>query len=231
MTNDRTEDNFLLLSGIQHMAFCERQWALIHVEQVWAENVRTIEGKHLHEHADNPFENESRKDLKIVRAMPIVSYSLGLRGVADVVEFYRQESVCEASGIRLENTGGWWMPVPVEYKRGHPKPDDRDAVQLCAQAIALEEMLEVKIDQGMLYYGQTRHREKVSLDAALREHTISLALQMHKLMSEGSTPKAQKGRRCSQCSLVEQCNPRLSLNRKPVSEYLARMFRPEVDNY
>ncbi|MCR4434912.1 MAG: CRISPR-associated protein Cas4 [Clostridiales bacterium] len=231
MTAIYSDDDLLLLSGIQHMAFCERQWALIHIEQVWEENVRTVEGKYLHERVDDFDEDETRKNLRVVRAMPVVSHILGLGGTADVVEFYREDNSVPGFCCRLEKQKGWWRPVPVEYKRGRPKPDDRDAVQLCAQAMALEEMLELRIEYGALYYGQTRHREKVVLDDVLRKHTADLAAHMHRLASEGRTPKAQKGKRCSQCSLVEQCQPALTLHPRSVSDYLARMCRAEVDNF
>lgn len=225
-----TEDNFLLLSGIQHMAFCERQWALIHIEQLWAENVRTVEGKHLHERVDDPFKDESRKTLRIVRSMPLVSRKLGLRGVADVVEFRQSEEFVERETCALENRKGWWRPSPVEYKRGRPKADDRDAVQLCAQAMALEEMLRISIPSGFLFYGQTKHRELVTMDARLRQHTVELAARMHKLVWEGITPKAQKGKRCSQCSLIEQCQPTWMLRHRSVADYLARMCHMKEEN-
>lgn len=221
------EDDFLLLSGIQHMAFCERQWALIHIEQVWAENIRTVEGAHLHDRADDPFEDETRNTLRIIRAMPLVSKQLGLRGVADVVEFHRGKERSEGETCRLGNRAGWWRPVPVEYKRGRPKPDDRDAVQLCAQAMALEEMLQLSVAGGALYYGQTRQRVPVVLDGALRRHTAELAGRMHQLVQEGRTPKAQKGKHCSQCSLVEPCQPYWTLRHRPVGAYLTRMCRRE----
>ena len=122
------------------------------------------------------------------------------------------------------------VPSPVEYKRGRPKPDDRDAVQLCAQAMALEEMMQVSISSGFLFYGQTKHREPVALDETLRQHTIELATRMHQLVREGKTPRAQKGKRCSQCSLVEQCQPYWMLRHRSVADYLARMCHVEVDN-
>ena len=224
-----SDEDYLLLSGIQHMAFCERQWALIHIEQVWAENVRTVEGKHLHERTDDPFKDETRKTLLIIRAMPLVSRKLGLRGVADVVEFHQSKGLVEGERCRLENREGWWRPVPVEYKRGRPKPDDRDAVQLCAQAMALEEMMHVSIPAGFLFYGQTKHREPVTFNEALRQYTIKLATRMHQLVREGRTPKAQKGKRCSQCSLVEQCQPRWTLRYRSVESYLVRMCRMEEE--
>lgn len=228
MVSGYHEDDLLLLSGIQHVAFCERQWALIHIEQVWAENVRTIEGKHLHERTDDPFEDETRKNIRVVRAMPIVSYELGLRGVADVVEFHREEKYMEDLTIQLGNRSGWWRPYPVEYKRGRPKADDRDAVQLCTQAMSLEEMLKIKIDKGFLFYGQTRHRVEVPIDSALRERVKGLSERMHKMLSEGKTPKAQKGKHCSLCSLTEVCQPNLTMRHKSVVNYLTRMIDQEV---
>lgn len=224
------EDDYLLLSGIQHMAFCERQWALIHIEQVWAENVQTVEGKHLHERTDDPFEDETRKTVRIVRAMPVVSQKLGLQGVADVVEFHQSKEYHEGKACRLENRQGWWRPVPVEYKRGRPKSDDRDAVQLCAQAIALEEMLQISLDMGFLFYGQTKHRETVNFDMTLRQHTSDLATCMHKLAGEGKTPKAQKGKHCTMCSLVEQCQPKWRMRHRSVGNYIERMCRAEVND-
>lgn len=225
------EEDFLLLSGIQHMAFCERQWALIHIEQVWAENVRTLEGKHLHERTDDPFQDQTRKDIRVVRAMPMVSHNLGFRGVADVVEFHRLESVQEGITVQLKNRKGWWRPYPVEYKRGRPKSDDRDAVQLCAQAIALEEMLNISIDSGFLYYGQTRHRESIAINQVLRTRVEELSGKMHKMFSEGKTPKASKGKHCSLCSLIEKCQPNLTIRHRSVTEYLARMVDSEVRDY
>ena len=217
------DDDLLLLSGIQHMAFCERQWALIHIEQVWAENVRTVEGKHLHECADDPFFDETRKNLRIVRSMPIISWRLGLRGVADVVEFYQNEIFVEETTCQIKDRQGWWRPVPVEYKRGKSKPDDRDEVQLCAQAMALEEMMGVSIQEGFLFYAQIKRREAVVIDEPLRSHTTELAIRMHELVRKGTTPKAPKGRHCSLCSLVEQCQPRLTLKHRSVANYLSNM--------
>ena len=226
-----SEEDYLLLSGIQHMAFCERQWALIHIEQVWAEDVRTMEGKLLHERTDNPFEDETRKDVRVIRAMPVVSKKLGLRGIADVVEFHRTENALAGVTVHLKNRKSWWRPYPVEYKRGRPKPDDRDAVQLCAQAIALEEMMGVSIESGFLYYGQTRHRVEVKFTQELRVHAEQLAGLMHKMIIEGKTPRAKKGKHCSLCSLKEICQPDLTLRHRSVKEYLARMVDLGVKDY
>ena len=149
-----SEDDLLLLSGIQHFAYCERQWALIHVEQQWLENVKTVEGRHLHERVHNPDLIEKRGDLLVARSLPIVSWRLGLYGMMDLVEFHQVSS--DEGGTKLLNHEGLWLPKPVEYKRGKPKADDRDEVQLCAQGICLEEMLQARIEEGDLYYGENR---------------------------------------------------------------------------
>ncbi len=228
MEKSYSEEDYLLLSGIQHVAFCERQWALIHVEQAWAENARTLEGKYLHERTDDPFQDETRKDIRVVRAMPIVSKKLGLRGVADVVEFHKTKDPLDGITVRLKNRKGWWRPNPVEYKRGRPKPDDRDAVQLCAQAMALEEMLGVSIETGFLYYAQTKRRVEVAFDQRLRADVEELSGKMHRMFTDGKTPKAKKGKHCSLCSLKEICQPDLTTRHRSVKEYLARMVNLEV---
>jgi len=228
MNTNYIHDDFLLLSGIQHIAFCERQWALIYLEQAWAENIRTVEGHHLHERTDDPFLDETRRNIRVVRAMPVISYELGLQGMADVVEFVREDREIEGKTIKLKKRKGWWRLYPVEYKRGKPKPDDRDAVQLCAQAMSLEEMLKIQIPQAYLYYGQTKRRVEVVLSQALRDRTRELAVRMHRLYAEGQTPPAKSGKNCSLCSLVEMCQPKLTLKHKSVARYLAQMGRCEV---
>ena len=173
-----TDDDLLMLSGIQHFAFCERQWALIHIEQQWAENMRTVEGTHMHERVDDPFASEVRGSVITLRSVSMVSYRLGLYGVADVVEFIRSEN---EEGVGMEGYPGKWCPVPVEYKRGKPKPDERDEVQLCAQAICLEEMFNTKILRGSLYYAETRRRVIVELTAELRQTVFEISRKMHEL--------------------------------------------------
>jgi CRISPR-associated exonuclease Cas4 len=229
MNTAQSTDEYLMLSGIQHMAFCPRQWALIHIEQMWAENVRTVEGKYLHERADNPFGDAIRKDIKIVRSMPVVSHKLGLRGIIDVVEFHRVE---EQRGItvQLQSRKGWWRPYLIEYKRGEPKRDDRDAVQLCAQAIALEEMMGITIELGYLFYGQTRRREEIDFNNELRNRVEELSAKMHLLFRDQATPKAIKMKHCVSCSLVELCQPNLSSINRSVKNYLTRMIEEEVIN-
>jgi len=224
-----SDDDLLMLSGIQHIAFCERQWALIHLEQAWAENVRTIEGHHLHERTDDPFDNETRKNIRVVRALPIVSYSLGLRGIADVVEFHRGEIYIENVNIEIEKRKGWWQPYPVEYKRGWPKHNDCDVVQLCAQAMAIEEMLSIRIDKGFLFYAQTKHRTEIVLEQSIREHVKDLSMKMHIMFKEAKTPRPKKGKHCASCSILEICQPDIISHHKSITAYLKRMVDMEVE--
>lgn len=189
-----TEDALLPLSALQHLLFCERQCALIHVEGIWAENRLTVEGRHLHERADSA-RSESRPGVRIARTLPIRSLRLGLIGRADVVEFHADGPL------------GMTRVTPVEYKRGRPKRDDSDRVQLCAQALCLEEMLDVAVPVGALYYGQTRHRHEVVFDAALRSLVQDAATRLHALVASGVTPGAERAPKCDGCSLVSLCLP------------------------
>lgn len=203
----------LLLSGIQHFAFCERQWGLIHVENQWVENVRTVEGKNLHQRVDDPYFTEIRGDVKVVRSVPLVSQTLGLYGVADVIELQKVPE--DNSGVRYSI---------VEYKRGKPKPDDRDEVQLCAQAICLEEMLAIALDYGYLYYGETKHRHKVEFNETLRTRVKDLAERMHNLFAKGETPQPVKDKRCKNCSMADICVPELAKGNKKTEKYLSSVF-------
>jgi len=209
-----SEDELLLLSGIQHYAFCRRQWALIHVEQQWVENMLTFGGRSLHERADDPFFTESRGAMLVSRSLPLVSYQLGLYGVADVVEFHQSEQ-----GITLRGRSGLWKPNPIEYKYGEPKSDDRDIVQLCAQAICLEEMLDIDITEGDMFYGRIRRRQHVNFNNSLRSHVFELALEMHQLFEQKVTPLAERKEACKRCSLLEICLPHLN-QRRSVHHYL-----------
>jgi len=206
-----TEDDLLPLSALQHLLFCERQAALIHLERVWAENSLTIEGKHLHERVDSG-EGESRGDLRIARGVALRSLRLGLSGKADAVEFHRgPEDV--------------WLPFPVEYKRGRPKKHRADEVQLCAQALCLEEMLGVSVPSGALFYGETRRRLDVAFDAALRLVTEQAAARMHEILDSGVTPLPVREPKCDQCSLLEICMP--GAPSSSVQRYLDRALRSE----
>lgn len=220
--NPYTDDSLLPLSGLQHFAFCRRQWALIHIEQQWEENLRTVEGRHLHEKVHSCPDSEVHGgEIIVARAVPLVSYKLGLYGVADVVEYHRTS---KEHGIPLHNRDGFWRPHPIEYKRGRPKKDDRDEVQLCAQAMCLEEMLCTEVRDGSIFYGQTRRRTRVMFSAALRKRVTDLAHEMHETFRRGVTPPAAPGVRCSLCSLKDICVPKLTRKRKSVRSYLQKQL-------
>lgn len=210
MTNETyTEDNLIPLSSLQHLMYCERQCALIHIEQAWTENLFTAEGRIMHDKADSN-KYESRGNVRTDYSVPLRSLRLGLIGKADVVEFHKQ--------------GDKWMPFPVEYKRGKPKMDDCDKVQLCAQAICLEEMLSVEIREGALFYGQTRRREEVVFDNKLRLETADASWKVHELIESGITPKAAYSKKCKKCSLLDLCMPKV--NRK-AGNYLMKAIEGE----
>lgn len=208
------EEEYLQLSGIQHFAFCRRQWALAYIELQWAENVRTVEGRLLHEKAHDVTSREKRGELIISRAMPVSSRELGISGECDVVEFYR----C-GNGISLWGYDGKYQVVPVEYKRGTPKQNRVDILQLAAQAMCLEEMLCCEIPYGYLFYGKTRHREKVELTEAVREEVKSMLLEMHRYFSRKYTPKVKWSKSCNACSLRDICLPVLG-KEKSVRKYV-----------
>lgn len=210
-----SEDELLPLSGIQHFLFCRRQWALIHIENQWQENVFTFEGRQLHERVDDPTFNETRKGHITVRSMPVVSYELGLNGICDVVEF--QES---PDGIPLKNREGTYTVMPVEYKRGHEKASAIDDVQLCAQAICLEEMLVTNIPQGAVFYGETRRRSIVLLTRELRDQVYQLTREMHDYFQRGYTPNSKPTKACKSCSLVDICLPEITSQPNRVSVYI-----------
>jgi CRISPR-associated exonuclease Cas4 len=217
--NTYSEEDLLALSGIQHFAYCQRQWALIHVEKQWSENLRTVEGKQLHEKVDDPSFFESRGDILITRSVPISSFSLGFYGVADMVEFHAVDN----GGVKLKGRDGSWHPIPIEYKRGKPKRTIIDEVQLCAQAICLEEMLKVQIEYGYIFYGETRHRTKVILGNELRAAVTDYSEQMHSIYNKRLTPKATiASKNCKACSLVDACVPKLAKKQSSVKNYIKK---------
>jgi len=201
------EEDFLLLSGIQHFSFCKRQWALIHIEQQWQENLRTIEGEILHEKTHDNTIKEKRGDLIISRGMGIFSHSLGLTGTCDIVELYK-----DTDGVTIFGRDGTYKPVPVEYKRGKPKENESDVLQLCAQAMCLEEMLLCEIPEGFLFYGEIKRRLKIILDDELRQRVKTIAKEMHELYDRRYTPKVKPSKSCKACSLNEICMPKLCKN-------------------
>lgn len=213
-----SEDEYLMLSGVQHFAFCRRQWALIHIEQQWTENYRTVDGNIMHENVHNENFHEKRGELVITRAMPVSSARLGISGECDAVELRMSEN-----GIGLHGLDGKYTVTPVEYKRGKPKEDDCDAVQLTAQALCLEDMLCCDIPFGYLYYGEIRHRVKVIFDSALRQRTEELISEMHELFRKHYTPKVKRRKCCNACSLKNICLPVICGNKK-ASEYVEKML-------
>lgn len=213
--SDYSDVTLLLLSGIQHIAFCQRQWALIHIEQQWEENVKTVEGQHLHQRVDDPFLKDSGSKLVVWRSVNLASYSLGLSGRADMVEFRRSKS-----GILLPGKEGFWTPFPVECKRGKPKPDERDEVQLCAQAMCLEEMFEAQVFEGALYYGEIRRRTTISFSDKLRTQVTKYAQEMHRIFNQALTPAPVFKPHCNSCSLFDVCLPKQMSSLKTVDNYL-----------
>lgn len=203
------EDDLLPLSGLQHLAFCERQCALIHIEQAWEENLFTAQGRIMHDRVHEA-DHASRGDIRVEYAMPLRSLRLGLIAKADVVEFHRFK----------ESSSETWRPFPVEYKRGRPKKDNVDKVQLCAQALCLEEMLEVEVPSGALFYGKTRHRQDVEFDIDLRNETEDTAKRFHVLIEAGTTPKPVYGKRCNTCSMKHLCLPKTVGKARSIDSYL-----------
>jgi CRISPR-associated exonuclease Cas4 len=216
------EDDLLPLSALQHLLFCERQAALIHLERVWAENPLTMEGKHLHERVDSG-EGETRGDVRIARGLPLRCLRLGLSGKADAVELHR---VPEGEpGARLPDVPGVWCPFPIEYKRGRPKSHRADEVQLCAQALCLEEMLGTAVPAGALFYGQTRRRLDIAFDPDLRRETEKAAARLHEIFASRITPRPVREPKCDQCSLLEICMPDAPAS--SAQRYLERALKSE----
>nr|WP_243413490.1 CRISPR-associated protein Cas4 [Pseudoflavonifractor phocaeensis] len=192
------------MSGLQHFAFCRRQWALIHIEQQWKENLRTVEGDLFHHRAHDGQSRERRGNTLILRGISVSSPTLGISGKCDVVEFH-----ADPNGVSLHGEEGLWTPFPVEYKRGAPKAHQADELQLCAQAMCLEEMLCCTIPEGALFYGETRRRTAVSFSVELRSRVKELLEEMHQLYRRGHTPKVRRSKSCNACSLQELCLPAL----------------------
>lgn len=212
------EEEYLLLSGIQHFAFCRRQWALIHVEQEWEENVLTIEGNYLHEKVDNPFTREKRGDTLYVRALPIHSQYLGISGICDMVEFIQ-----DSGGVPLDKEKGLYRVKPIEYKRGKPKTHDADILQLTAQTICLEEMLGTHIEEAALFYHEVKRREPVTITEEMKMRVKEITKEMHHYYKRRHTPRVKTGKHCLHCSLRHRCLPEL-LEREKVSIYMDRML-------
>ena len=216
-----SEDEYLLLPGIQHFVFWRRQWALIHIEKQWAENYRTADGQVMHRNVHDADFHEKRGDTVITRSRAVSAAKLGISGECDVVEFRRDDN-----GIRLFGMEGRYRVIPVEYKRGSPKENDSDIMQLAAQAMCLEDMLCCTIDTGYLYYGETHRRIKVEIDDTLRDRTEQAIMEMHELYRKRYTPKVRRTKACNACSLKNICLPVLCKN-KSVRDYIENMLGTE----
>ncbi|MCL2298469.1 MAG: CRISPR-associated protein Cas4 [Proteobacteria bacterium] len=199
------------LSALQHYLYCPRQCALIHIERMWSENRFTAEGRLLHDNANQPMV-EKRKGVRTVTAMPLENEALGIVGVADVVEFHATEQ--------------GEQPYPVEYKRGKAKTHRADEVQLCAQALCLEEMLGKPCPEGALYYGKTRRRQVVFFDDVLCALTRQVIADSRALIDSGKTPPAQyEAKRCDACSLIDDCQPKLLTHGRNVNAWLQKALK------
>ena len=217
-----SDDELLQLSGLQHFAFCRRQWALIHIENQWRGNLRTVEGDLFHSRAHDEAQRERRCDTLFLPGLPLVSRTLGVSGQGDVVEFH-----ADPAGVPLHGEEGLWQPFPVEYKRGAPKAHEADALQLCAQAMCREEMLCCSIPEGALFYGETRRRTSVPFTRELRQQVRTLLEEMHQLFRRGYTPKVKPSKSCNACSLKEVCLPVL-MRKRSVADYLRGAMEEEV---
>lgn len=221
-----TEDDLLPLSGLQHVVYCERRFALVHVEQVWADNAYTVEGSHAHARAHHADEEESRGDVRIVRSLAVRSFRLGVSGKTDVVEFHRlPEDDCGTCGASIEGLPGRWRVFPVEYKRGVARHERCYEVQLCGQAMCLEEVLHVGIDAGCLFYGASHKRVDVPFTEAVRGGTVQAAQRMHELYAAQVTPPATKEPKCEGCSLLPVCMPSVARGRSSAVRYLVRALQ------
>lgn len=213
------EDDMLMLSGIQHFVVCPRQWALIHIEQQWKENVSTVEGQILHQRVDDPTQRMLNSDTITLRAVHIASKRLGLYGISDAIELHHTED--EQNSITHHRYKGRFIPHPVEYKRGHQKVNDCDIMQLVAQVMCLEEMYDVKIPSASLFYWEVRRREEIEITDELRSDAEHYAEEMHRIYSERFTPLASFGPKCRKCSLHDICMPDMKNN---VNNYLKQLM-------
>ena len=219
------DDDMLMLSGIQHFRFCPRQWALIHIDQQWEDNVLTMEGHLQHKRVDDPFYRQKCGDYISLRSVSIASHQLGLYGVSDVIELHPTED--ESNSIKHPKYPGLWLPYPVEYKHGRPKRDEIDEVQLAAQAMCIEEQYGINIPLGAFFYAEIRQRLEIEINESLRNTVKECARKMHEVLSSGLIPPVKQGKHCKKCSLMDICLPQLSECTK-VSYYLNKYLYEET---
>ena len=210
------DDDLIPLSALQHYLYCPRQCALIHVERLWAESRHTVEGKLLHTRTDEP-STENRRGIRTITAMPLVDTTLGIAGIADVVEYHPSDQ--------------GEQPFPVEYKRGRPKTHRADEVQLCAQALCIESMLGVPVPEGALFYGQSGRRKNITFDDALRALTKQTIVDTRAMIMARLTPKARyEASRCDACSLIDLCQPRWLNRSTTVQSWIGTQVGQECDD-
>ena len=217
-----SEEDYRQISEIQHFAFCRRQWALIHIEQQWKDNLRTTEGEIMHKRVHDAASSESRGNKLIIRGMRVKSDRLCCVGICDAVEFNRSEE-----GVVLNGRKGKWLPRPVEYKRGKPKAGREDELQLCAQAMCIEEMLICDISEGDLFYGEPHRRTTVVFTDSLREEVRRLFDEMNSMYKRGCTPRVKPQKGCRNCSLNEICLPKLN-TRGTVEDYIREHLEESI---
>ena len=215
------EDDYLMISGIQHFRFCRRQWALIHIEQQWSDNVHTVIGELMHKRVHDPYLTEKRKDIIIARGLPVSSRVMGVSGECDVVEFHR----CD-DGIRLHGHRGLFSVYPIEYKKGRPKLTEEDKLQLAAQAMCLEEMFSTEVPEGAIFYGESRRREIVDITSDLRTEVEKMFEEMHQYYNRHYSPKVKYSKSCNACSLKDICLPKLG-KAISVKRYLDQMLEEQ----
>lgn len=215
------EDDYLMISGIQHFRFCRRQWALIHIEQQWSDNVHTVIGELMHKRVHDPYLTEKRKDIIIARGLPVSSRVMGVSGECDVVEFHR----CD-DGIRLHGHRGLFSVYPIEYKKGMPKLTEEDKLQLAAQAMCLEEMFSTEVPEGAIFYGESRRREIVDITSDLRTEVEKMFEEMHQYYNRHYSPKVKYSKSCNACSLKDICLPKLG-KAVSVKRYLEQMLEEQ----
>jgi CRISPR-associated exonuclease Cas4 len=213
------EEELLPISALQHLLFCERRATLILLDGLWDDNVYTVQGAELHEQVHG-IEREARGETRITRGLLLRSLRLGLSGKADVVEFHRLDVPDAQKGVAIPGATGLWQPVPVEYKRGRLRSEESYEVQLCAQALCLEEMLHIKLSSGALFYGKSKRRLEIAFSEDLRQQTEAAAARLHELIGCGKTPEARRDCRCKSCSLSDLCLPAVTRPRHSAKRYL-----------
>lgn len=211
------EDDYLMISGIQHFLFCRRRWALIHVENQWAENYFTADGRMFHDRVHERGVKDIRNGVLTIRGLNVSSAKYGISGTCDAVEFLPVND-----GITLHGRDGLWQPLPVEYKRGRSKINNCDRLQVTAQAVCLEEMFSCVIDYGFIFYKETRRREKVEIAAEMRDELAKALEEMHSYYRRGYTPRVKPSKKCEKCSLSSECMPSLLRSEENVDAYIRR---------